>query len=67
MKRRLRRSLKRAGDAAVGAVAIGLIKALRLIPPDLLADGAGLVTRTLGPLFRENRVERDQSVALNLL
>ena len=63
MKRRLRRSLKRAGDAAIGAVAIGVIKALRLIPPDLLADCAGVVTRTLGPLFRENRIARKQLAA----
>ncbi len=61
--RRLRRRAKRAGDAAIGALALSLIKAVRLVPPDTMADCAGFVTRTLGPLFRENRLAREQLIA----
>ena len=61
--RRARRSGKRAGDAAIGALAIGLIRAVRLVPPDTMADYAGFITRTLGPLFRENRLAREQLIA----
>ena len=61
--RRARRSGKRAGDAAIGALAIGLIRAVRLVPPDTMADCAGFITRTLGPLFRENRLAREQLIA----
>jgi KDO2-lipid IV(A) lauroyltransferase len=61
--RRLRRGAKRAGDAAIGALAIGLIRALRLVPPDTMADCAAFATRTLGPLFRENRLAREQLIA----
>ena len=56
-------SLKRASDAAIGALAIGAIRAVRLVPPDTMADCAGFVTRTLGPLFREHRMAREQLVA----
>lgn len=63
MKRRLRRSAKRLGDALLGAVAVTLIKGLRLVNPDRLADAAGWLTRTVGPLFRENRIARAQLIA----
>jgi KDO2-lipid IV(A) lauroyltransferase len=63
MKRRLRRGLKRAGDAAVGAFAVGLLRTLHLTDPDRMADFAGWLMRTIGPLFRENRIARAQLVA----
>jgi len=47
----------------VGALAIGLLKIVRLTDPDKLADFAGWATRTLGPLLRENRIGRANLVA----
>lgn len=60
---RLRGGLKRAGDAAFGALAVGFIKLLRLTDPDWLADAAGWTMRKIGPLLRENRVAREQLAA----
>ena len=58
MKRRLRRGAKRAGDAMLGALAVRLIKGLRLIPPNALADLTGWTMRTIGPLLPENKLGR---------
>jgi KDO2-lipid IV(A) lauroyltransferase len=58
MTRRARRAAKRASDAVIGALAVGLIKGLRLIPPDALADFAGWAMRVLGPLLPENKLGR---------
>jgi KDO2-lipid IV(A) lauroyltransferase len=63
LKRKLRRAAKRAGDAAIGAVAVSLLRALRLVPFDAMANGAGWFMRTIGPLFRENRIARAQLTA----
>ncbi len=63
IKQRLRRSAKRIGDACVGAVAIGAIKLLRLVPPDRMADIAGWVMRKIGPRLREDRTARAQLTA----
>jgi len=63
MKRRLRRNLKRARDAIIGAVAIGAIKVLRMVDPDRMADIAGWVTRTVGPLLPEHKLARAQLTA----
>ncbi len=57
--RRLSRGTKRAGNAVVGAIAIGLIfKLLRLINPDVMANVAGGFMRRIGPLLREHRIGR---------
>ena len=61
--RRLRRSAKRAGDAAVGALAVGLLRTLHRVQFDTLANGAGRFMRTIGPLLRENRIARAQLTA----
>ena len=45
MMRRLSRGTKRAGNAVVGTIAIGLIQLLRLIDPDIMADVAGSFMR----------------------
>jgi len=58
MKRRLRRGLKRAGDALVGLVAVGLLKGLRLTNPDTMANFGGWLMRGIGPLLSENRIGR---------
>ena len=63
MKRRLRRGLKRAGDAAVGALAVGMLRGLRLVPFDAMANGAGWFMRKVGPLLRENKIARAQLTA----
>lgn len=60
---RLRRRAKRAGDAVVGALALGTIKAFRLVDPDRMADFAGWAARTIGPLLREHRIGRENLVA----
>jgi len=61
--RRLQRSGKRAGSALLGAFAVRLIKALRLTNPDRMADLAGRVMRTIGPLLPENGIGRENLIA----
>jgi KDO2-lipid IV(A) lauroyltransferase len=60
---RVRYTVKRAGNVLVGAAAVGLIKAFRLIPPDRLSDSAAWVMRTIGPWLPENKVGRDNLTA----
>ncbi|AXK79345.1 lipid A biosynthesis lauroyl acyltransferase [Pseudolabrys taiwanensis] len=63
LKRKLRRGLKQTGDAVAGALAVGFLRALRGVNPDRMADIGGAVMRTIGPLFRENKIARDQLTA----
>ena len=63
MKQRLRRSAKGAGNALIGALAVGVIKLLRLTDPDRMADIAGWVMRKAGPLLREDAIARAQLTA----
>lgn len=58
MMRRLSRGTKRVGNAIIGAIAIGLIKLLRLIDPDVMADIAGSFMRRIGPFLPEHRIGR---------
>jgi len=58
--RRLRGGAKRAGNAALGQLAVGFIKLLRLTDPDWLSDTAAFTMRHVGPRLRENRIARDQ-------
>ena len=58
MMRRLSRGTKRVGNAIVGAIAIGLIKFLRLIDPDVMANVAGSFMRRIGPFLPEHRIGR---------
>ena len=60
--RQLRRGAKRAGDAMVGALAIGVINALRHIDPARTANFAAGVMRLVGPLLAEHRIARDNLV-----
>jgi KDO2-lipid IV(A) lauroyltransferase len=55
----IRRGLKRAWDAFVGAGSLGLLRLLRLTDPDKLADFAGWVARTFGRWLPENRIGRE--------
>jgi len=63
MKRRLRRGLKSIADAAIGVLAVGLLKLLRLANPDWMANFAGRLLRTVGPLLPENKIGRDNLIA----
>ncbi|HEY6834732.1 MAG TPA: lipid A biosynthesis lauroyl acyltransferase [Pseudolabrys sp.] len=63
IKRRLRRGVKRAGDAIVGALAVGTLRLVRWTNYDRMANFAGWLMRTIGPLFRENRIARAQLTA----
>ena len=58
MMQRLSRGTKRAGNAVVGAIAIGLIRLLRLVNPDVMANFAGSFMRRIGPLLPEHRIGR---------
>lgn len=57
-RRRLRRGLKHAGNALGGFVAVRILKFMRLFSPDSMANAAGWLMRTIGPLFPENRIGR---------
>lgn len=57
--RRLRRRLKSAGDAVIGALAVGALELLRRANPDRMADLAGWIMRRVGPLLPEHRIARD--------
>ena len=57
--RRTRRSAKRAGDAIVGALAVGLLKGLRHSDLKRMGDFAGWLMRTIGPLLPEQRIARE--------
>lgn len=61
--RRLQRGGKRAGNALLGALAVLLIKVLRRTNPDRMADFAGWVMRTIGPLLPENSIGRENLIA----
>ena len=60
---RLRGGVKQAGNAALGALAIALIKALRRTDPDWLGDFAGRTMRMIGALLPENRLGRENLAA----
>jgi Kdo2-lipid IVA lauroyltransferase/acyltransferase len=47
-------------DAAVGALAVGLIGAVHWFDRKRTANFAGAVARTFGPLFKEHRLGREQ-------
>ncbi|HEY1311792.1 MAG TPA: lipid A biosynthesis lauroyl acyltransferase [Pseudolabrys sp.] len=61
--RRLRHGAKRISDVLIGAVAIGVIRALRLIDPDRMADFGGRAMRVIGPWLPENRIGRENLIA----
>ncbi|MGH6664485.1 MAG: lipid A biosynthesis lauroyl acyltransferase [Pseudolabrys sp.] len=60
---RPRAALKRAGDAVIGMIALGLIHLLRLTNPDWLSDTAAAAMRRVGPWLRENDIARGQIAA----
>ncbi len=56
--RRMQRRIKRASDALVGALAIGVLKTVRMVDPDKMADFGGGMMRRIGPLLPESRIGR---------
>jgi Kdo2-lipid IVA lauroyltransferase/acyltransferase len=61
--RRLRGSFNRAYNTVAGALAIGLLRLMRLIDADRLADFAGWCMRWIGPWLPEHRIGRDNLIA----
>ena len=61
--RRMRRRFKRASDAVVGALAIGVLKTVRMVDPDTMSDFGGAMMRRIGPLLPESRIGRANLVA----
>lgn len=57
-KARLRDTLKPLGGAAVGALAIGMLRTTRYFDPDKTAKLFGRITRLIGPALREQRIGR---------
>lgn len=53
-----RRGLKATGNAVSGALAIGVINLMRLVPPDAMENAAGRLMRRIGPLFKEHKIGR---------
>src|SRR5947209_7498721 len=50
--------LKRTADAAIGVLAVALLRVLRRTDPDRLADFGGALMRRLGPWLPEHRIGR---------
>jgi len=55
---RVRQGLKTSADAALGALAVGMLRTIRTINRKRMADFAGSVMRTLGPRLKEHRIGR---------
>jgi Kdo2-lipid IVA lauroyltransferase/acyltransferase len=61
--RRWREVLNRASNALVGLLAVALLKAMRRVDPDRLADFCGRAMRGIGPWLPEQRIGRDNLAA----
>jgi Kdo2-lipid IVA lauroyltransferase/acyltransferase len=59
MVRRIRRRARRAGNAVLGGLAVGLLNGLRMTNIDRSADLAGWLMRNVGPLLPENKIGRE--------
>ena len=57
-KARIREATKPLGEAAVGALTIGMLRATRYFDPTKTANLFGRVTRLIGPALREQRIGR---------
>lgn len=60
---RLRRAVKSAGNAVIGAVVVGGLRLLRLTDPDKMADFGGWLMRKIGPWLPEHRIARASLMA----
>jgi Kdo2-lipid IVA lauroyltransferase/acyltransferase len=57
-KRRLRDAFKPLGEAAVGALTVGMLRTTRYFDPDKTANLFGRITRLIAPAMREQRIGR---------
>jgi KDO2-lipid IV(A) lauroyltransferase len=57
-KARVRDAAKPLGEAAVGALTVGLLRATRYFDPIKTANLFGRITRMIGPRMREHRIAR---------
>jgi Kdo2-lipid IVA lauroyltransferase/acyltransferase len=57
-KARVRNAAKPLGEAAVGGLTIGMLRATRYFDPVKTADMFGRVTRLIGPVLREQKIGR---------
>src|SRR5262245_24423147 len=55
---RLRDAFKSLGEAAVGALTVGMLRTTRYFDPDKTANAFGRITRLIGPALREQRIGR---------
>jgi KDO2-lipid IV(A) lauroyltransferase len=56
--RRWRRAAKSGTNAALGWMAVGMLRLVRAIDRKIMANIAGFVVRTLGPVLKEHRIGR---------
>jgi KDO2-lipid IV(A) lauroyltransferase len=56
-------TLRRIGNAAAGTLAVGLLRAVRLLKPDTASKFAGALLRRVGPWLPEHRIGRDNLAA----
>jgi KDO2-lipid IV(A) lauroyltransferase len=57
-KARLRNALKPLGEAAVGALTVGMLRSTRYFDPDKTANLFSRIARRIGPALREQRIGR---------
>jgi KDO2-lipid IV(A) lauroyltransferase len=60
---RLRRAMKRAGNAVTGALVVGGLRLLQRTNPDKMADFAGRLMRRIGPWLPEHKIARGNLAA----
>jgi KDO2-lipid IV(A) lauroyltransferase len=58
IKARIRDATKPLGEAAIGALTVGLLRTTRLFDPIKTADLFGRIARLIGPMTREQRIGR---------
>lgn len=63
MIRRVKRRLRKAGQNALGHLAVGMLKVIRHSEPDRMSDRLGGLMRRIGPLLPEHRIGRENLVA----
>ncbi len=63
VKKRIRNAAKPLGEAAVGALTIGMLRTTRYFDPDKTANLFSRVARLIGPRLREQRIGRANLVA----
>ncbi len=60
---RVRELTKPLGQAAVGALTVGILRAARYFDPVKTANLFGRITRTIGPMLREQKIGRANLIA----